>query len=128
MREYSCGKIIVEYLKKEGVPFVVGLPGHGILAFLDAFLGEEDHIEVLTVKHEQSAVHLADGYCRATGKPLVVFTSVGPGAMNTLIGLGTAYSDSIPVIAFTATCPTYMFGKGALQTIVRHQGADVPKD
>ena len=125
MREYACGEYIVEHLKAEGIPYVVGLPGHGILAVLDAFLGQED-IELLTVRHEQSAVHLADGYCRATGKPLVVFTSVGPGAMNTLVGLGTAYADSIPVVALTATCPTYMFGKGALQTIVRHEGADVP--
>lgn len=125
MREYACGHFIFEHLKAEGIPYVVGLPGHGILAFLDAFLDQDD-IEVVTVRHEQSAAHLADGYCRATGKPLVVFTSVGPGAMNLLVGLGTAYADSVPVIAFTATCPTYMFGKGALQTIVRHEGADVP--
>ena len=125
MRDYSCGEFIFEHLKAEGIGTIVGLPGHGILAFLDAYLGQ-DEIKVLTVRHEQSAVHFADGCFRATGKPLVVFTSVGPGAMNLLVGLGTAYADSIPVIAFTATCPTYMFGKGALQTIVRHEGADVP--
>ena len=124
MREYSCGELIFEHLKKEGVPFAVGLPGHGILAFLDAFLGREEEVGLITVRHEQSAVHLADGYYRASGRPLAVFTSVGPGAINTLVGLGTASSDSIPVIAFTANCPTYMFGKGALQAVERHRWSD----
>jgi len=126
MKEYSCCEIIVEYLIKEKVPYVAGLPGHGILAFLDAFHGKEDKIKIITARHEQSAVHLADGYYRACGRPLAVFTSVGPGAINTLIGMGTAFCDSIPVIVFTANCPTYMFGKGALQAIERNHWADFP--
>ena len=126
MKEYSCCEIIVEYLIKKGVPYVAGVPGHGILAFLDAFHGRENEIKIITVKHEQSAVHLADGYYRACGKPLAVFTSVGPGAMNTLVGMGTAFCDSIPVIIFTANCPTYMFERGAIQALERNHWADMP--
>lgn len=126
MKEYSCCEIIVEYLVKQKVPYVAGVAGHGILAFLDAFYGKEDRIKIITVKHEQSAAHLADGYYRACGKPLAVFTSVGPGAINTLVGIATAFCDSIPVVLFTANCPTYMFGKGALQAIERNHWADFP--
>jgi len=126
MKEYSCCEIIVEYLIKEGVLYVAGVPGHGILAFLYAFHGRQDKIKIITVKHEQSAVHLADGYYRASGKPLAVFTSVGPGAMNTLVGMGTAFCDSIPVIVFTANCPTYMFERGAIQALERNHWADMP--
>ena len=72
------GEIIAEYLIKEGVPYIVGIPGHGCLGLVDAFKGREDRIKVLQVRHEQAAVHLADGYYRFSGKPLAVFTSIGP--------------------------------------------------
>ena len=126
MKEYSACEIIVEFLIKQKIPYAAGVPGHGILAFLDAFHGREDKIKLITVKHEQSAVHLADAYFRACGKPLVVFTSVGPGAINTLVGLGTAFCDSIPVVVFTASCPTHMFERGAIQELERNQWADLP--
>ena len=88
------GKIVRDRLLAEGVPFLVGIPGHGIVAMLDAFRSSGDRIKVLQVRHEQSAVHLADGYYRVAGKPLAVFTSIGPGALNTAVGLGASYVDS----------------------------------
>jgi len=118
------GEIIVNYLIKEGVPYVAGIPGHGCLALVDAFRGKEKKIKIIQVRHEQSAVHLADGYYRASGKPLAVFTSIGPGAMNTAIGIATCFVDSIPVLVFTGQTHTHMFGKGVLQEIERTHDAN----
>ncbi len=117
------GQIVAEYLIKQRVPFIVGIPGHGIIGMLDAFIGKEDKIKVLQVRAEMSAVHMAYGYYQVTGKPLAVFTSIGPGAMNTAIGLATAYVDSVPVLLITGDTHTYMFGKGVLQEIERRQDA-----
>jgi len=97
--------------------YVPGVIGHGILALADALLERKDEIHFYQVKHEQSAAHFADGYYRVTGKPLACFTSVGPGAINALVGVGTAFHDSTPLALFTANCPTYMFQRGALQAL-----------
>lgn len=121
------GQIVAEYLMKEKVPYLVGIPGHGSLGFIDAFLGREDKIKVLQVKHEQSAVHLADGYYRVAGRPLAVYTSIGPGAINTAVGLATAYVDSTAVLAFTGDTHTHMFGHGVLQEIERQHWANFPR-
>jgi len=120
------GEIIVEYLIKEKVPYVLGIPGHGCLGLFDAFKGREDKIEVLQVRHEQSAVHLADVYYLVTGQPLAVYTSIGPGATNTVIGAATAYVDSTAVLIVTGDAHTYMFGKGVLQEIERSHDSDFP--
>ncbi len=80
---------------------MVGIPGHGCLGLIDALKNYEDRLPILQVRHEQSAVHLADAYYRVTGTPLAVFTSIGPGAMNTVIGVASCYVDSIPVLVFT---------------------------
>ena len=82
-------EIIVEHLIAEGVPYVAGIPGHGCLALFDALKRREGRIKVIQVRHEQAAVHLADGYYRVKGEPLAVFTSIGPGAINTGVGLAT---------------------------------------
>ncbi len=68
-----------------------------------------------------SAVHIADGYYRATGKPLAVFTSIGPGSLNTVIGIGTAYVDSTPVFVLMGDAHIHMRGMGILQEIERKQ-------
>ena len=94
MAEYTTSEIIVEYLIKEGIEYVFGIPGHGCTGFLDAFFDRYDKIKPIMVRHEQAAIHAADAYFRATGKPGVCFTSLGPGATNLLTGLATAFVDS----------------------------------
>lgn len=93
---------------------------------LDAFRTSQDEIKILQVRHEQSAVHLADGYYRITGKPLAVFTSIGPGALNTTVGLGASYVDSTAVMVLSGETHTYMEGRGVLQEIERKRPADLP--
>ena len=113
------GQIIAETLIAEGVPYIVGIPGHGCIALADAFLDKRDKITMLQPRCENGAVYLADGYYRASGKPLAVFTSIGPGAINTAIGVATAYVDSSPVLVMTGDTHTHMMGKGVLQEIER---------
>lgn len=120
------GQMIVKYLEKENVPYVLGIPGHGILGFFDA-LKEEDkkgNIKYLQVYHEQAAAHIADGYFRVSGKPLAIFTSVGPGALNTAIGLGTAYVDSSAILQISGDAHVNMKGVGVLQEVERYQDSN----
>jgi acetolactate synthase-1/2/3 large subunit len=86
------GEIVVESLIAHGVPCAMGIPAHGCLGLADAFIGREDRIKVMQVMQEMSGVHLADGYYRACRRPLAVFTSIGPGAINKAIGAATASS------------------------------------
>ena len=120
-------QILVEYLVRQGVPFAAGIPGHGCWAITDALLDRRDAIRTIQVMHEQSAVHLADGYFRATGKPMLAFTSIGPGAMNTVIGMGTAYVVSTAVALATGSPHTYMRGHGLFQELERRHHADNPR-
>ncbi len=124
MPKYTCGELIAEYMVKFEIPYMTGIIGHGCLCLAEAFIDYQDKIKVIQAKHEQNAVHLADGYARATGKPLAVFTSVGPGAYNTLMGMATAYADSIPMLVFTGAGQTYFFGKGPFQAIERRHRPD----
>ncbi len=121
------GEIVREYLIKEKVPYFVGIPGHGCLGLVDAFKGKEDNIKVLQVRHEQSAAHLADGYYRASGRPLAIFTSIGPGAINTAVGVATSYVDSTAMLVITGDTHTYMFGRGVLQEIERQHNSNFPR-
>jgi acetolactate synthase-1/2/3 large subunit len=121
------GQIIAHYLVREGVPYVVGIPGHGDWAIVDAFADFSDRLTTLQVMHEQSAIHLADGYYRVKGRPLMAFTSIGPGATNTAVGIATAYVDSTAVLLVTGSPHTYMRGRGVLQEIERTQWANFPR-
>lgn len=118
------GEMIAEYLIAQGVPYVMGIPGHGCLGLADAFLGREKRIRVLQMMQEMSGVHMADGYYRAGREPLAVFTSIGPGAINTAIGAGTAFVDGVPVLIITGSAHTHMRGKGLLQEIERARDDD----
>jgi acetolactate synthase I/II/III large subunit len=118
------GEIVAEHLIAEGVPYVVGIPGHGCLGLADAFIGRRDRIRLLQVMQEVGGVHLADGYYRAGGRPLAVFTSIGPGAINTAIGAATAFVDSTPVLIVTGSAHTHMRGKGLLQEMERSRDDD----
>ena len=103
----SGAQMVVEYLVRQGVPYAVGIPGHGSWVLTDALLDRTDAIRTLQVMHEQSAVHLADGFYRVSGLPLLAFTSIGPGATNTVIGMATAYVDSTAVMLMTGSAHTY---------------------
>jgi len=118
------GQIIARYLQAEGVPYVIGIPGHGILGLVDAFREEQFGAELLQPRTETAGVYLADGYYRMTGKPLAVFTSIGPGAINTAIGVATCYVDSTAVLVLTGDTHTHMMGKGVLQEIERSHDSD----
>jgi acetolactate synthase-1/2/3 large subunit len=121
------GQIIAHYLVREGVPYAVGIPGHGDWAIVDAFADFSDRLTTLQVMHEQSAIHLADGYYRVKGRPLMAFTSIGPGATNTAVGIATAYVDSTAVLLVTGSPHTYMRGRAVLQEIERTQWANFPR-
>ncbi|HJP71517.1 MAG TPA: thiamine pyrophosphate-binding protein, partial [Candidatus Limnocylindria bacterium] len=120
-------EIIVEYLVKRGVRFAAGIPGHGSWTLTDALIDRSDAIRTVQVMHEQSAVHLADGFYRASGEPMLAFTSIGPGATNTVIGMATAFVDSTAVALFTGSAHTYMRGHGLLQELERRHVADNPR-
>jgi len=121
------GQIVVESLLQAGIPYVTGIPGHGCLGLVDALRRRRDRLPVIQVRHEQAAVHLADGYFRVAGRPLAVFTSIGPGAINTAVGVATAYVDSTAVLVLTSNVHTYMRGTGVLQEIERVHWADFPR-
>jgi acetolactate synthase-1/2/3 large subunit len=123
----SGAQIVVEFLVRQGVRYAAGIPGHGCWTLTDALLDHADRIRTVQVMHEQSAVHLADGYYRASGEPMLAFTSIGPGATNTVIGMATAYVDSTAVGLFTGSPHTYMRGHGLLQEIERRHVADNPR-
>jgi acetolactate synthase-1/2/3 large subunit len=126
-RRLTGAQIIVEYLVSQGVRHVAGIPGHGSWTLADALLDRADAIRTVQVMHEQSAVHLADGYYRASGEPMLAFTSIGPGATNTVIGMATAYVDSTAVALFTGSPHTTMRGHGLLQELERRHVADNPR-
>jgi len=106
---------------------VAGIPGHGCWTLTDALLDRADAIRTVQVMHEQSAVHLADGFYRASGAPMLAFTSIGPGATNAVIGMATAYVDSTAVALFTGSPHTSMRGHGLLQELERRHVADNPR-
>jgi acetolactate synthase-1/2/3 large subunit len=126
-RSLTGAQIVVEHLVRRGVPIAAGIPGHGCWAITDALLDRRDEIRTIQVMHEQSAVHLADGYFRATGTPILAFTSIGPGAMNALVGMATAYVDSTAVALLTGSPHTYMRGHGLFQEFERRHHADNPR-
>ncbi|MFP4017517.1 MAG: thiamine pyrophosphate-binding protein, partial [Halanaerobiales bacterium] len=113
MTKLSGAEIFVESLKEEKVEVLFGYPGGSVIPIYDV-LYDAPFKNVLT-RHEQGAVHAADGYARSTGKVGVCIATSGPGATNLVTGLATAYMDSVPVVAFTGQVATSMIGKDAFQ-------------
>ncbi len=107
-------EIFIESLKREGVKHIFGYPGGVILNIFD-LLYEDKDIQLILTRHEQGAVHAADGYARSTGKPGVVLVTSGPGATNTITGIATASMDSIPLVVFSGQVPTMLIGNDAFQ-------------
>ncbi|MGQ9616454.1 MAG: biosynthetic-type acetolactate synthase large subunit [Spirochaetota bacterium] len=105
---------IVEALHREKVTTIFGIPGGVVIPLFDALYGDEQ-LNIVVTRHEQGAIHAADGYARSSGKTGVCIVTSGPGATNTVTGLATAYMDSIPVVALTGQVPTAMIGNDAFQ-------------
>ncbi|MGX2969930.1 acetolactate synthase 3 large subunit [Ursidibacter sp. B-7004-1] len=114
MKKLSGAEMVVQSLRDEGVEYVFGYPGGSVLDVYDAIhtLGGIKHV---LVRHEQGAVHMADGYARATGKVGCVLVTSGPGATNAITGIATAYSDSIPLVVFSGQVPSSLIGSDAFQ-------------
>jgi acetolactate synthase-1/2/3 large subunit len=109
-------RIVIESMIKEGVEVVFGYPGGAIMNVYDEVYKQNSFQHILT-RHEQAAVHAADGYARATGKVGVAFLTSGPGFTNGVTGLATAYTDSIPLVVISGQVPTALIGTDAFQEI-----------
>src|SRR5260221_4842886 len=107
-------EIVIRCLQEEGVEFVFGYPGGAVLWIYDAIFKQKD-VKHILVRHEQGALHAADGYARATGKPGVALVTSGPGVTNAVTGIATAYMDSIPMVVLTGQVPTAAIGEDAFQ-------------
>lgn len=114
MEMLSGADMIVRSLIDEGVDHIFGYPGGSVLDIYDA-LHEKSDIEHVLVRHEQAAVHMADGYARATGKVGVVLVTSGPGATNAITGIATAYMDSAPMVVLSGQVPSSLIGNDAFQ-------------
>jgi len=112
--ELSGGEIVMESLRREGVEHIFGYPGGAALHIYDA-LYQQDAVEHILVRHEQGAVHAADGYARSTGKPGVVLVTSGPGVTNTVTGIATANMDSVPLVVLSGQVATAAIGSDAFQ-------------
>ena len=118
----TAADVLVAQLESYGVEYVFGTCGHTNIALLDA-LGPS-RIEFVIARHEQTAAHAADGYARASGKPGVLLTHVGPGLMNAVTGIATAALDSVPLVAISGDVPSYMHGRHPHQEVNLHADAD----
>lgn len=126
MGELKGAEIITEYLVREGVPYAVGLCGHGDLGLLDALHDRRDDIATISVHHESVAGFIADAYYRVRHAPLATFTSCGPGSANLPVALGSALMDGSAMLAITGNVPTSQFNRGPFQETGRHYQADFP--
>ncbi|MEQ9633999.1 MAG: acetolactate synthase 3 large subunit [Roseovarius sp.] len=113
-RHMTGAKMVVQALKDQGVDVVFGYPGGAVLPIYDEVFQQNDIRHVL-VRHEQGAVHAAEGYARSTGKPGVCLVTSGPGATNAVTGITDALMDSIPLIVLSGQVPTFMIGNDAFQ-------------
>jgi len=113
-REMTGARMVVQALKDQGVDTVFGYPGGAVLPIYDEIFLQND-IQHILVRHEQGALHAAEGYARSTGKPGVVLVTSGPGATNAVTGLTDALLDSIPLVVLTGQVPSFMIGSDAFQ-------------
>ncbi|WP_323716929.1 acetolactate synthase 3 large subunit [Paracoccus aminovorans] len=113
-RQMTGARMVIEALRDQGVDTVFGYPGGAVLPIYDEIFQQND-IKHILVRHEQGAVHMAEGYARSTGKPGVVLVTSGPGATNAVTGLTDALMDSIPVVVLTGQVPTFLIGTDGFQ-------------
>ena len=113
-REMTGAQMVLQSLKDQGVDTIFGYPGGAVLPIYDEIF-QQNEIRHVLVRHEQGAVHAAEGYARSTGKPGVVLVTSGPGATNAVTGLTDALLDSIPIVVLTGQVPSFMIGTDAFQ-------------
>ena len=126
MAKYTGADIIVEHLIGEGVPYLFGLTGHGIIGLLEALHGREDKLKVVSVHHEAVAGFMADAYFRVSHRPVATFSSCGPGSANMVIALANAMMDSSAFLAITGNVPTTQFNRAPFQESGYYFQADFP--
>jgi len=114
--ELTGAEIVVRCLQEEGVEYVFGYPGGAVLYIYDEIF-KQNKIKHVLVRHEQAAVHAADGFARASGKVGVALVTSGPGATNAVTGIATAYMDSIPLVVISGQVPTAAIGMDAFQEV-----------
>src|SRR6266700_8408163 len=113
-KEMTGAEMVIEALADQGVEHLFGYPGGAVLPIYDA-LFQQQKVQHILVRHEQGAVHAAEGYARSTGKVGCVLVTSGPGATNAVTGLTDALMDSIPVVCLTGQVPTHLIGNDAFQ-------------
>src|ERR1700733_15145965 len=113
-RQMSGAEMVIRALVDQGVDVIFGYPGGAVLPIYDA-LFKQNHVRHILVRHEQGAVHAAEGYARSTGKVGVVLVTSGPGATNAVTGLTDALMDSVPLVCLTGQAPTHLIGNDAFQ-------------
>src|ERR1700743_3747061 len=111
--EMTGAEMVIQALADQGVEHIFGYPGGAVLPIYDS-LFQQDKVRHILVRHEQGAVHAAEGYARSTGKVGCVLVTSGPGATNAVTGLTDALMDSIPLVCITGQVPTHLIGPGAL--------------
>ena len=114
MKKITGAEIVIQTLIEEKVDVIFGYPGGAVLPIYDE-LFKQKKIRHILVRHEQAAVHAAEGYARSTGRVGVVLVTSGPGATNTVTGLADAMMDSVPLVCISGQVPTHMIGNDAFQ-------------
>jgi len=114
--ELTGAEIAIRCLQEEGVEYIFGYPGGAVLHIYDA-LFEQDKVKHILVRHEQAAIHAADGYARSSEKVGVALVTSGPGITNAVTGIATAYMDSIPLVIISGQVPSYAIGEDAFQEV-----------
>ena len=113
-REMTGAEMVIQALADQDVEHVFGYPGGAVLPIYDAIFSQ-NQVQHILVRHEQGAVHAAEGYARSTGKVGCVLVTSGPGATNAVTGLTDAFCDSIPIVCITGQVPTHLIGNDAFQ-------------
>src|SRR6201996_3217534 len=114
MDEFNGAEVVLKALVDQGSDVIFGYPGGAVLPLYDEIF-KQNHIRHILVRHEQAAVHAAEGYARSTGKVGVVLVTSGPGATNAVTGLLDALCDSVPLVCLTGQVPTHLIGNDAFQ-------------
>src|SRR3974390_3736104 len=113
-KEMTGAEMVIEALADQGIKHIFGYPGGAVLPIYDA-LFQQEKVRHILVRHEQGAVHAAEGYARSTGRVGVVLVKRGPGATNAVTGLTDALMDSVPIVCLTGQVPTHLIGNDAFQ-------------